>query len=1091
MSNADTARSRIATAAQEAASDLDLSGLGLTELPWSLGKLSALKSLDLQDNRLNSLPVFLKSFRSLRTLLLDGNQFSSWPEILSELPELASLHFRNNRLVELPHSVANLSQLGDLDISGNPFPSLPQIIRDLTGLRKITLRSLRFKSLPEWMVELTNLEEIDLTSNQLTAVPDFSRRLRHLSMLVLTRNRLTSLPEWIGDLRSLERLDLEENELTDFPEGFGDLSELSHLWLGVDTGGNPLGRLPRSVRRLTKLTFLSMDSCSITELPEWIGELRDLRSLYAGFNQISDLPRSLADLSDLHKIFLEGNPLNPELAAANAINLDAVRAYLRERSESRIVLNEGKLILIGEGKVGKSSLLGALCGETWIDGRPTTHGVEIKRMEVTNPSSGKKILLNGWDFGGQPLYRPTHQLFFTAPAVYLVVWDPRVGPKQSAVEEWIKMVKHRASDERLPEDRPRIIVVATHGGPKERRDYIDEHALRSQFGDLIVDFHHVDSFTGDHLDELKATIAQTAAALPHVGRTVATSWKRVLDAVRERSDVEPYILYAQFEALCAEHGVEEELARVYASFLNELGYLIHYADDPWLKDTMILKADWLSKAISFVLEDQRVKQQNGLVEHERLQELWNDLARPESERYPAAIHPIFLRLMERFDLSYPVVLPEREITSVGRISSVPEGTSLVAQLVPGGRPSELSDDWPAEPLPGDMEKVQVCRIVDAETKRPAAAEGLLYRLIVRLHRYSLGRTDYRRSRHWQSGLLLDDTYNGRALFEEIGGDIRVTVRAAYPERLLHHFCEEVKWLVDNFWKGLDCLITIPCCPPPCQGSLEIRKLIEGRRMSPRYPCPACSEWHDIDDLLASVGPAPESRVSLADLTKSQAEIKAAVENGFQSLSVELRRGMSQADEQFAALMKIFTDEAKDGPRLFSFVPADPGFLDRPKWSHAKFRLTLWCEHSRLPLPQLNGEGDKRGVYEIELPKSWIIKAAPFLKMVTGTLSLVYPVASSATKLMLDDAAFKGIEEQLDLGQKSLDSIAKGAEGAQAWAVGGDKVLTEGDAVRAEGGMLRELHALLREKDASFGGLLRVQNKRREFVWVHPQFVSEY
>ena len=42
-------------------------------------------------------------------------------------------------------------------------------------------------------------------------------------------------------------------------------------------------------------------------------------------------------------------------------------------------------------------------------------------------------------------------------------------------------------------------------------------------------------------------------------------------------------------------------------------------------------------------------------------------------------------------------------------------------------------------------------------------------------------------------------------------------------------------------------------------------------------------------------------------------------------------------------------------------------------------------------------------------------------------------------------------------------------------------------------MLRELHALLKAKDPanSFGGLIRVQNKRREFLWVHQQYVKEY
>jgi hypothetical protein len=50
-----------------------------------------------------------------------------------------------------------------------------------------------------------------------------------------------------------------------------------------------------------------------------------------------------------------------------------------------------------------------------------------------------------------------------------------------------------------------------------------------------------------------------------------------------------------------------------------------------------------------------------------------------------------------------------------------------------------------------------------------------------------------------------------------------------------------------------------------------------------------------------------------------------------------------------------------------------------------------------------------------------------LKVLTGTLSLVLPVAASATKFVMDDTAYKGLEKEFDLGQKSLDSVLKGGE----------------------------------------------------------------
>jgi hypothetical protein len=38
--------------------------------------------------------------------------------------------------------------------------------------------------------------------------------------------------------------------------------------------------------------------------------------------------------------------------------------------------------------------------------------------------------------------------------------------------------------------------------------------------------------------------------------------------------------------------------------------------------------------------------------------------------------------------------------------------------------------------------------------------------------------------------------------------------------------------------------------------------------------------------------------------------------------------------------------------------------------------------------------------------------------------------------------------------------------------------------------LRQLHAFLKEQGPSFGSLIRVQNKRQGFLWIHAQFAKE-
>ena len=715
----------IESAQQVGVTQLNLSLMNLTELPESLGKLSQLQYLDISDNQLTTLPESLGKLSQLQYLDISDNQLTTLPESLDDLSQLQKLNLRNNQLTTLPESLGNLSQLQYLNLRTNQLTTLPESLGNLSQLQYLNLTVNPLKTLPPSMAILSALQALLVGGNQIGEIPQFLGELTQLKRLYFWGNGLNTIPAWIDRLNSLEILSIHANQLTRLLDAIVNLQNLKILTLGYHKeGGNPLKSLPESIRYLSQLEKLELYKCELQFLPDWLGELGNLETLDLRGNHLTDLPASLAQLDRLEELQLEDNPLNPELAAAYEQGLDAVKAYLREKAEAQIVLNEAKLILVGEGEVGKTSLLGALRGDAWVEHRPTTHGVEvdIKSLTLVDADSGTEITLNGWDFGGQNIYRHTHQLFFTAPAIYLAVWNPRRGPAQCRVEEWLKMVKHRAYDESRPDDKPRILVVATHGGPKERLDHIDEQALREEFGDLIVGFHHIDSKTGYGLEGLEQTIAQTVARIPQVGRAVPASWKRVLDAVRDRSQTDAWITYEQFQSLCADQEVDLTLAKTYAAILNELGHLIHYGSDAVLRDIAILKPEWLSKAISFVLEDPQVKQQNGLVRHSRLGELWDDPERG-ADRYPQQLHAVFLKLMERCDLSYRVELPEADAPP----------TSLMAQLVPSRRPDEWEQDWLLRP--GDTERTQICRILDAETGRTAEAEGLMYRLIVRLHRF--------------------------------------------------------------------------------------------------------------------------------------------------------------------------------------------------------------------------------------------------------------------------------------------------------------------------------------------------------------------
>ena len=74
-------------------------------------------------------------------------------------------------------------------------------------------------------------------------------------------------------------------------------------------------------------------------------------------------------------------------------------------------------------------------------------------------------------------------------------------------------------------------------------------------------------------------------------------------------------------------------------------------------------------------------------------------------------------------------------------------------------------------------------------------------------------------------------YNGRAFLRHIGNDVHITVRAPFPERFLGMLTEEVKYLVESFWEGLRCDVTVPCIEPlpkkaPGTGLFEVNKLMK-------------------------------------------------------------------------------------------------------------------------------------------------------------------------------------------------------------------------------------------------------------------------
>jgi GTPase SAR1 family protein len=71
-----------------------------------------------------------------------------------------------------------------------------------------------------------------------------------------------------------------------------------------------------------------------------------------------------------------------------------------------------KLIFLGDGEVGKTSLCKRLKGEDFNLTEEQTDGVEISNKKYENKDK-KNILFKFFDFAGQKDYHASHPIFFT------------------------------------------------------------------------------------------------------------------------------------------------------------------------------------------------------------------------------------------------------------------------------------------------------------------------------------------------------------------------------------------------------------------------------------------------------------------------------------------------------------------------------------------------------------------------------------------------------------------------------------------------------------------------------------------------------
>lgn len=420
----------------------------------------------------------LFDFIHLTSLNLSGNNISAdgAQAIAKYLNHLTSLNLSHNMVGnDGVHGIAEgLSQLTSLNLSNNRVGTdgamvisthLEHLISlDLSGNHWIL--GVGAKAIAEHLEQLNllNLSDNDIGDIDAKVIAE---HLGKLTSLNLSHNKISDtgaryIAEHLGKLTSLN---LSHNRISE--NGPRYIAEHLNKLISLNLGGNQIGyeALQAISHNLGNITSLYLKDSGISDdgvryIAENLSQLNSIdlsqNEKFTNVEPLAELPLLLlnisntgvVDLSPLKSmvlsgssvkwsfrweentgIFVEGCPLkhpSPEIVQQGT---EAVLNYFREiETQGTDQLFEAKLLIVGEGGAGKTSLLRRMFQPDMKlpNEDETTRGIDIYRHDFPINGGDRAFRLNAWDFGGQQIYHATHQFFLTKRSLYVLVDDTRV-----------------------------------------------------------------------------------------------------------------------------------------------------------------------------------------------------------------------------------------------------------------------------------------------------------------------------------------------------------------------------------------------------------------------------------------------------------------------------------------------------------------------------------------------------------------------------------------------------------------------------------------------------------------------------------------
>ena len=394
---------------------------------------------------------------------------------------------------------------------------------------------------------------------------------------------------------------------------------------------------------------------------------------------LSAIPENLYRFGNLQYVYTYESPifLGEENLAKQAGNAwQRIKAYLSEFGEGKKKNYRTKMIIVGNGRVGKTSMLKVLQGKDYDPKEAYTHGIqlgEIKKEELAEITA-EDFYLQVWDFGGQEIFYATHQFFMTDNALYVLAWTCAknvaayqqemqskneavdCGEKWRAEQNWLENI--RAYTKQAP-----IIMVQTHYDIKENR-----LAVEGVFREIpyMVEPYDFSAAKKLGLEGLKYLISEKLQELPSFGKEYPRTYDKVIQAFQKEKA--PVINQKRYLEICEQAGIKKGNEVELLRYLNNTGTCVHYPDKKELSDKIFIDPAWLTQCV-YALLNKELKSVEGKMEEAYIQ---NKLYKLKAEKDIAITQKELIALLKSFQLIFETEEREEGTNRLQKIFIYPE-----------------------------------------------------------------------------------------------------------------------------------------------------------------------------------------------------------------------------------------------------------------------------------------------------------------------------------------------------------------------------------------------------------------------------------